>query len=139
MMSSTMFRRAVSSFTTITILIQLKTFCDALRDLGCVFADVTGTNELITVKSESGTDLNFDSAIADLNQRVLELTNGIVDLRFVLPVGLGTLAVLQLMTFGWQFEVVPWFVLAYFAFDSFIKLNSFSDGDGQLQLATTNS
>ena len=111
--------------------------CDTLRDLGCVFADVTGTKELITIKSQSGTDLDFDSAISDLNRRFLELTNGLVDLRFVLPIGIGTLAVLQLITFGWQFEVVPWYVLAYFAFDSFIKLNFSQNGDVQSELVTT--
>ncbi len=96
---------------------------DALRDLGCVFADVTGTSELVSFKDESGKNLDFDSAIEHLNSQVLELTNGIVNLQYVLPLGLGLLAVLQFLTFGWQFDIVPWYVLFYFAVDSFIKLN----------------
>jgi len=96
---------------------------DVLRDLGCMFTGVTGTSDLIPVKDQSGKNLDFNSAIADLNERVLQLTNGMVDLRYVLPVGLGALAVLQLLTYGLQFEIVPWYILAYFAIDSFIKLN----------------
>ncbi len=96
---------------------------DVLRDLGCVFSDITGTAELVSIKDESGNNLDFNSAISDLNERVLQATNGMLDLRYVLPLGLGTLAVLQLLTYGWQFNVVPWYILAYFAFDSFLKLN----------------
>jgi len=93
-----------------------------LEDLGVIFADVTGTSDLLSLgKSDSSPD--FNSAITDLNQQVLEITNGVVDLRLILPLGLGALAVLQFLTFGWQFDIVPWFVLAYFAVDSFIKLN----------------
>lgn len=96
-----------------------------MRDLGVIFADVTGSADILSVGSSGGeSSFDFNSAITDLNQQVLALTNGIVDLRYVVPIGLGALAVLQLMTFGWQFDVVPWFVLAYFAIDSFIDLNS---------------
>ncbi|MBV9387238.1 MAG: hypothetical protein JOZ78_12515 [Chroococcidiopsidaceae cyanobacterium CP_BM_ER_R8_30] len=96
-----------------------------MRDLGVVFADLTGSADLLSVGSSGGEgSFDFNSAISDLNQQVLALTNGIIDLRYVLPIGLGALAVFQLMTFGWQFDVVPWFVLAYFAIDSFMDLNS---------------
>lgn len=97
---------------------------DVMRDLGVVFADVSGTSDLLSVGTSGGENsFDFTSAISDLNQQVLAITNGVVDLRYIVPLGLGGLAVLQLLTFGWQFDLVPWFVLAYFAVDSFIKLD----------------
>jgi len=96
---------------------------DVLRDVGCVFTDVTGTSDLVSAGSSDGNGFDFGSAIADLNERVLQLTNGTVDLRYILPLGLGALAVVQFLTYGWQFDIVPWFILLYFAIDSFIKLN----------------
>ncbi|MBV8884618.1 MAG: hypothetical protein JO235_11570 [Chroococcidiopsidaceae cyanobacterium CP_BM_RX_35] len=103
-----------------------------MRDLGVVFADVTGSADLLSLSSSGKeSSFNFNSAISDLNQQVLALTNGVINLRYVLPLGIGVLAVLQLITFGWQFEVVPWFVLAYFAIDTFIKLNSNQEPDIQ--------
>jgi hypothetical protein len=102
-----------------------------LRDLGCVFSGVTGTSDLVSIDDQSGNKLDFNSAIADLNQQVLQATNGLVDLRYVLPIGLGALSVLQFLTFGWQFDIVPWYILAYFAIDSFIKLNFDEDPNTQ--------
>ena len=34
------------------------------------------------------------------------------------------LAMRQLIAKGWQLELIPWYVLAWYAFDSFIKLHS---------------
>jgi hypothetical protein len=93
-----------------------------MRDLGCIFGDITGTEDLLAAGT-SDNSLDFGNAISDLNKRVLEITNGVVDLRLVIPLGLGALAVFQLLTYGLQFELVPWFVLAYFAVDSFFKLD----------------
>ncbi len=95
---------------------------DVLRDLGCIFGDITGTEDLLSVGTSEGS-LDFGSAISDLNQQVLLATNGVVDLRYIIPVGLGALAVLQFLTYGWQFDIVPWFVLAYFAVESFSRLD----------------
>jgi len=97
---------------------------DVMRDLGVIFADITGSADLLSIGTSGGdSSFDFTSAITDLNQRVLLATNGVVDLQYVVPLGLGALAVVQLLTFGWQFDLVPWFVLAYFAVDSFIKLD----------------
>lgn len=87
-----------------------------LRDLGIIFRDVTEGN------TEAAADLT--SAVVDLNKRVKQATNGLVDLRFLFPLGLSTLAVRQLIIKGLQFETIPWYVLAWYAFDSFMKLHS---------------
>jgi hypothetical protein len=72
-------------------------------------------------KSEMASDLT--TAISDLNKQVGLATNGVVDLRLLVPVGLGALAIRQLLRNGLQIEAAPWYVLAYYAFDSFIKLH----------------
>lgn len=89
-----------------------------LRDLGIIFCDLTDG------KSDAAADLT--NAVSDLNKRVGQATNGVVDLRFLFPLGLGTLAVRQLLAKGLQFEIIPWYVLAWYAFDSFIKLHGTS-------------
>jgi hypothetical protein len=91
----------------------------SLRDLGIIFIDVT--------KGKSKAAAEVTHAAFDLNKQVERATNGVVDLRFLFPLGLGTLAVRQLLTKGLQFEVIPWYVLAWYSFDSFIKLHYTSE------------
>ncbi|MBE9212276.1 DUF5132 domain-containing protein [Plectonema cf. radiosum LEGE 06105] len=62
-------------------------------------------------------------AVSELNYQVGWLTNGYVDLRLLMPLGLGTLALGQLITQGPQLDKIPWYNLAWYAFDSFNKLN----------------
>ncbi len=88
----------------------------ALWDLGIIFADITGG------KSEAAAGVS--NAVVDLNKQVNKITNGVVDLRFLFPLGLATLSIRQLIAKGLQFEIIPWYVLAWYAFDSFIKLNA---------------
>jgi hypothetical protein len=89
-----------------------------LRDLGIIFADLT--------QEKSGAAAELTNAVTDLNKRVQQATQGMVDLRFLFPLGLGTLAVRQLVVKGLQFETIPWYVLAWYTFDSFIKLHNSS-------------
>ena len=90
-----------------------------LKDLGVIFGNITGE------KSEVAEDIT--SAIYDLNRRVKAATSGVVDLRLLMPLGLGVLAVRQLLAKGMQLDIVPWYVLAWYSFDSFIKLHYTSD------------
>ncbi|MGM3306840.1 HMA2 domain-containing protein [Anabaena sp. WFMT] len=87
-----------------------------LKDIGVIFADITHGN------TEAATGIS--NAVIDLNQRVERATDGTVDLRFLFPFGLSFLAIRQLMIKGLQLEVIPWYVLAWYAFDSFLKLNT---------------
>lgn len=87
----------------------------SLKDLGIIFAEMTqgGTEAATTVSS----------AVIDLNKRVRQATDGVVDIRFLFPMGLGILAIRKLMMKGLQFDIIPWYVLAWYSFDSFIKLH----------------
>jgi hypothetical protein len=86
-----------------------------LKDLGIIFGDIV--------------ELHTDAAIAvsnpviDLNKRVKQATDGQLDIRVLFPFGLGCLAIRQLIIKGLQFDIIPWYVLAWYAFDSFIKLH----------------
>lgn len=91
-----------------------------LKDLGIIISDLT-EGEIVREQSVAAT--NLTRAIDDLNQRVHRTTNGSIDLKFLFPCGLGLLALRQLRVNGWQLDLVPWYVLAWYAFDSFIKLN----------------
>jgi hypothetical protein len=55
--------------------------------------------------------------------RLSELTNGRWDLRSVVPFALGALALRQFIADAGALGAAPWYVLAWYAFDSFWKLN----------------
>ncbi|NWF60777.1 MAG: DUF5132 domain-containing protein [Fischerella sp.] len=73
-------------------------------------------------KSEIARDLI--NVISDVNTDVGRITNGVIDLRLLLPLGFSALAVRQLFIKGLQIDEIPWYVLAWYAFDSFMKLNT---------------
>ena len=96
----------------------LENVLTTLLDLGVTFADITEGN------SEAAEDVK--GAIINLNKRLEQATSGEVDLRFLFPLGLSILAVRQVLVKGLQLEIIPWYVLAWYAFDSFMKLNNSS-------------
>lgn len=93
-----------------------------LQDLGIILSTTTAT-ELPFSQGKSEVAADLTSAVSDLNERVGQATNGVVDLRLLVPVGLAALAVRELSRTGWEFETAPWYVLAWYSFDSFIKLH----------------
>lgn len=100
-----------------------------LKDLGVVFAETT-----TPIGDRSIAATGVANAAVDLNQRVARASNGAIDLRFLFPLGLGLLSIRQLAIKGLQLEIIPWYVLAWYAFDSFIKLhdtNQLQSGDGE--------
>ncbi|MBH8554433.1 hypothetical protein I8751_19090 [Nostocaceae cyanobacterium CENA357] len=97
---------------------SLKNVVATLIDLGIIFTDIT--------EEESEAAKGITNAIINLNKRVERVTNGEIDLRVLFPLGLSMLAIRQLLVKGLQFEAIPWYVLAWYAFDSFMKLNGTS-------------
>jgi Heavy metal associated domain 2 len=95
---------------------SLKDIIATLTDLGIIFADITEGNT-----EAAGQVAN---AFSDLNQRVENATSGLVDMRFLFPLGLSILSIRQLLAKGLQLEIIPWYVLAWYAFDSFLKLHN---------------
>ncbi|WP_035140245.1 DUF5132 domain-containing protein [Fischerella sp. PCC 9605] len=78
-------------------------------------------------KSEIARDLI--NVISDVNTDVGRITNGLVDLRLLLPLGFSALAVRQLFIKGLQIDEIPWYTLAWYAFDSFMKLNTTNESN----------
>lgn len=90
----------------------------SLRDLGIIFGNIA------LGKSEAATGVS--NAVVDLNKRVRQATDNVVDLRVLFPLGLSVFSIRQLLVRGLQLETIPWYVLAWYAFDSFIKLHASS-------------
>jgi hypothetical protein len=86
-----------------------------LHDIGINFTDIARKN------TQAATTVN--NAVVELNQIFAQATNNTVDLRFLFPLGLSILAVRQLIIKGSQLDMIPWYVLAWYAFDSFLKFN----------------
>jgi hypothetical protein len=90
-----------------------------LQDLGIVVTDVP--------KGTSQASVTVTNAIARLNQKFHQATGGSVDLRFLFPFLLSVLAVRQILSKSPGLKTSPWYVLAWYAFDSFMKLNNQQD------------
>ncbi|NEO29659.1 MAG: hypothetical protein F6K36_04255 [Symploca sp. SIO3C6] len=100
--------------------------CAILRDLGVMLLDVSD-RELVDTRGKSEAAAGIMSIVTDWNQRVARATDSTVDLRFLIPVAFGMLSVRQFIAKGLMLEAIPWYVLAWYAFDSFIKLHYTSD------------
>ncbi|WP_017715870.1 HMA2 domain-containing protein [Kamptonema formosum] len=87
----------------------------SLWDVGVIVGHITHGESLAAAE--------VSNAFADLNEHIAHATGGMVDMRFLVPVGLGALAIRQLLVKGLQLEIVPWYVLAWYSFDSFLKLH----------------
>lgn len=97
----------------------LENILSTLLEIGVSFTDITAT------KSEAAKKVK--GAVVNFNKKFEQATSGEVDLRFLFPLGLSLLAVRQILVKGWQLELIPWYVLAWYSFDSFIKLNGAND------------
>lgn len=61
--------------------------------------------------------------VSEMNAQAHWLTNGYADLRLLMPLGFGALALRQLWEKGLELDEIPWYNMAWYAFDSFNKLN----------------
>lgn len=85
-----------------------------LKDLGVIVLAATG----VETSAKSFTD-----AVSDLENQVGPTLGRILDLKLLVPLGFGALAALQLARRGLEIGAAPWYLLAYFAFESFVRLN----------------
>jgi Heavy metal associated domain 2 len=74
-------------------------------------------------RSVSQVAAGLERRFATADASVLRATRGVVDLRMLLPIGLAGLSLRQLARTGPQLKAIPWYVLAYYSFDSFLKLH----------------
>ncbi|MBV9390026.1 MAG: hypothetical protein JOZ78_26685 [Chroococcidiopsidaceae cyanobacterium CP_BM_ER_R8_30] len=96
-------------------LVNLAQIAATIRNSGIVFSE--------RKQGKSTAAEQITETVFGLNQQVKRATSDAIDLRFLLPLGFSALALRQLLAKGLQFESIPWYVLAWYAFDSFIKLH----------------
>lgn len=95
-----------------------------LHDLGVVAEAVTG-EELpgLDTSGSSAAGAGIIDAVSRLDEQIARLTGHQVDLKVLVPLGLGALGVAQIAQNGLQLSEVPGYVLIWYAFDSFFKLH----------------
>ena len=103
---------------------SLAQICSVLSDLGVIFPAQSPETLLTDNQSEAAAVLSTEAAT--LNQHFFKATGGAVDLRFLMPLGLSAIALRQLLVHGLQLGAIPWYVLGWYAFDSFVKFHSSS-------------
>jgi hypothetical protein len=62
-------------------------------------------------------------AIQELNNQVRWLTNDMLDLRLLVSIGLGTFAIRQILVRGLRLDEIPWYAVAWYALDTFVKFH----------------
>ncbi|MGK7957842.1 MAG: HMA2 domain-containing protein [Crocosphaera sp.] len=109
--------------------INMREFLDKLREFGFTFSE-NSTHSLLGISNSSKTAIYITQMTNQINQLIKQGSNHIVDLRVLIPFIFGLLAWRQLMLKGWQLETIPWYVLAWYGFDSFMKFKN-SDQNSQ--------
>ncbi len=74
-------------------------------------------------KPMSQTARGIHRTFHDVDMQLSQITKGRWDLRSVMPFAMGALALRQLVTNPAAIASAPWYVFAWYAFDSFWKLN----------------
>jgi hypothetical protein len=95
-----------------------------LQDLGMI------TNEQPTLPAtadRSTVATNITGVLTGWNQRVYQFTEGSLDLKSLVPFLLGSWALRQFVKGNAATKFVPWYALAWYAFDMFVKLNKSSE------------
>ncbi|MEB3160978.1 MAG: hypothetical protein VKL20_05920 [Synechocystis sp.] len=80
-------------------------------------------NGLINGGERSLISLSLIGAAEELNGWARDLTGNEVDLGLIIPVAFGAIAIRQFMVQGIRLKDIPWYVPAWYAFDTFLKLN----------------
>ncbi|MFM2063303.1 MAG: hypothetical protein RLZZ507_2973 [Cyanobacteriota bacterium] len=98
-----------------------KATADARKEKPESWKSRTYSNRFTNGKTEAAKD--FINVVSDLNADVGRMTNGVADLRVILPLAIGLLSLRQLLRKGFELEEIPWYILAWYAFDIFTRLN----------------
>jgi hypothetical protein len=92
---------------------------DALARAGLTVVDSTTVPAPPAERSHLARSI--ESFFGSADGEVTRLTNGRTDLRTLVPIGLGALALREIL--AGRVGPAPWFTLAWWAFDSFLKLH----------------
>lgn len=90
----------------------------AVEELGIAFATPDGSHGDLAADPSA----RIRGAADGLDRRVHEATDGL-GLRLLVPAGLAGLAGRQAVRHGARVRDAPWYVLAWYAFNTFMRLN----------------
>lgn len=62
-------------------------------------------------------------AVNELNAQIRWITNDLLDLRILFSAGLSAFAIRQLIVRGLCLEEIPWYAVAWYALDTFVKFH----------------
>jgi type II secretory pathway pseudopilin PulG len=65
--------------------------------------------------------------VTELNQQIRWLTNDLLDLRLLVSIGLASFALRQILVRGVRLDEIPWYALAWYALDTFVKFHPDTD------------
>jgi hypothetical protein len=93
------------------------------RDAGVDLTDASDQAQSFSDFSPSTSALAISRAFDGLDRQLSALFGRTFDLRVLLPLTLGAAGVYKIARFGFQFELIPGYVLLWYAMDSFVKFN----------------
>lgn len=104
---------------------NVHTLVEILREVDEIFADLEAPS-LAGLQDRGASDAAqaVHRGFSQANVSTLRATGGRMDLRMLFPVVLGGLAVGQLLRRRGGLGSAPWYVMAYYAFDSYVKLHA---------------
>jgi len=95
----------------------------ALQLLGIAIHRATTTGAPSSVAGVSEASATITRKVAGLNAWVGQATNGLGDLRLFVPLGLAAITTQQIVRHGLKVHDLPWYVGAWYAYQSFVTLN----------------
>ncbi|MDP9351021.1 MAG: hypothetical protein M3P51_05715, partial [Chloroflexota bacterium] len=95
-----------------------------LEEMGFTLLEITQGEAPVSNGERQEAAANLLGAVNGLNERVAQITRGKFDLRLLVPLSLGALSARQVARKGLELDEIPWYVLAWDAFQSFSTLHS---------------
>jgi hypothetical protein len=74
-------------------------------------------------RSSTETASQVQDTVNELNRQIRWLTNDLLDLRMLMVTGLGALALRQILMRGLRLDEIPWYAVAWYALDTFVKFH----------------
>lgn len=91
----------------------------ALQQSGIMVSEEGTQNSPSSGWDASEASLNVARKMDELNTWIGRATSGVGDLRLFMPLGLGALALHQMVRHGLKLDEIPWYVAAWYAYQSF--------------------
>jgi copper chaperone CopZ len=105
--------------------VAVEQLTDALHRAG-VHVTAAGEREPLDLSQPTVTSQVVNRTAGRLNERVAVATYNLLDLRTLVPIGLGVLALREILL--GRLQAAPWYTLLWWTFDSYLKLRQPAHG-----------